>query len=171
MPKSWFPIESNPEVMNNYAGRLGLDTSIFSFQDVLSTESWALEMIPQPVVGVLMLYPIKESSEQENTRELARILNEGQYIDQSVYFMKQTVGNACGTIGILHSIANARPAVKIQPNSYLDKFFAATAAMTPEEIAAYLESDDEIEHVHETAAADGQSAQDADVDSHFVCFR
>ena len=29
-----------------------------------------------------------------------------QEVSKSVYFMKQTVGNACGTVGILHSIAN-----------------------------------------------------------------
>ena len=29
--------------------------------DVLSTEDWALEMVPRPVIAVLMLFPIKEA--------------------------------------------------------------------------------------------------------------
>jgi hypothetical protein len=28
---------------------------------VLSTEEWALEMVPQPVLAVLFLYPIKDT--------------------------------------------------------------------------------------------------------------
>lgn len=31
---------------------------------------------------------------------------------QSAYFMKQTIGNACGTIALLHTIANL-PSLKI----------------------------------------------------------
>ena len=63
MAKHWFPLESNPEVMTQYAGKLGLDTSSDGlwFHDVLSTEDWAFAMVPQPVLGVLMLFPIKEN--------------------------------------------------------------------------------------------------------------
>lgn len=57
--KKWFPLESNPAVMNAYVEKLGFPTHSFSFCDVLSTEEWALEMVPKPVVGVLMLFPIK----------------------------------------------------------------------------------------------------------------
>ena len=64
-----FPLESNPEVMNKYASNLGLDTSIYSFQDVLATEDWALEMVPKPVVGVVMLYPISPNQEAHRKEE------------------------------------------------------------------------------------------------------
>ena len=29
-----------------------------------------------------------------------------QHVDPGVFFMRQTIGNACGTIGLLHSISN-----------------------------------------------------------------
>lgn len=32
---------------------------------------------------------------------------------KKVYFLKQTVGNACGTIGILHAIGNATSKINI----------------------------------------------------------
>lgn len=32
---------------------------------------------------------------------------------ERVYFLKQTVGNACGTIGILHAIGNATKEIKL----------------------------------------------------------
>lgn len=30
-----------------------------------------------------------------------------------MYFMRQTIGNACGTIGLLHSLGNTRAAVRL----------------------------------------------------------
>lgn len=51
MTKSWLPLESNPDVMNDYVSKMGLDVSKIQFHDVMSTEDWALEMIPRPVLG------------------------------------------------------------------------------------------------------------------------
>lgn len=34
MPKKWIPLESNPEVITDFAGRIGLDTSKWAFHDV-----------------------------------------------------------------------------------------------------------------------------------------
>lgn len=36
-----------------------------------------------------------------------------QEASSSVYFMKQTVGNACGTIGLLHAIGNLTSEIKL----------------------------------------------------------
>ncbi len=51
MTKHWFPLESNPVTMTKYISNLGVDTNCFEFCDVLSTEEWALDMIPTPVLG------------------------------------------------------------------------------------------------------------------------
>ena len=58
--------------------------------------------------------------------------------------MKQTVGNACGTVGILHAILNARasPLTSIQPSSFIANFATQTADMTPDERAQFLHNDD-----------------------------
>jgi ubiquitin carboxyl-terminal hydrolase L3 len=34
MGKHWLPLESNPEVLNDFTSKLGLDVSQCSFQDV-----------------------------------------------------------------------------------------------------------------------------------------
>jgi ubiquitin carboxyl-terminal hydrolase L3 len=39
-------------------------------------------------------------------KEEGRIKEEGQEVSSDVYFMKQTIGNACGTIGLIHAVAN-----------------------------------------------------------------
>ena len=58
--KKWFPIESNPSILNKYLDTMGFPTTTYEFQDVLSTEEWALEMVPQPVAAVIFLFPIKD---------------------------------------------------------------------------------------------------------------
>jgi hypothetical protein len=35
---------------------MGLKIEAYAFAEMLSTEEWALEMIPQPVLGVIFLY-------------------------------------------------------------------------------------------------------------------
>lgn len=49
-------MESNPEVINTYISKMGLKTELWNFTELLSTEDWGLEMVPKPVLGILMLY-------------------------------------------------------------------------------------------------------------------
>lgn len=158
--------------MNDYVEKMGLDTNEYSFTDVFSTEDWALEMVPKPVLAVIMLFPVKPASEEYKDQEQAKIERDGQIVSPNVYYMKQTVGNACGTVGILHAIGNARAQVTMKSGSYLERLYQRTASMSPEAIAQDIEADTELEETHGSAAAEGQSEQqDGEVDTHFVCFR
>ena len=67
--KKWFPLESNPEVMARYCNRLGFSTEHSSFVDVLSTDDWALDMISQPILALLMVFPVKPASEAHRASE------------------------------------------------------------------------------------------------------
>jgi len=87
--KQWFPLESNPQIMNNFIEKMGFPVDSYRFTDVFSTEEWALEMVPGPTLGVVFLYPIKEATEEFRAAEKARIETEGQVVDESVYYMKQ----------------------------------------------------------------------------------
>ena len=90
----WLPVESNPQVFNAYAQLLGWPTERLAFSDVMSTEEWALAMVPKPVAAVLMLFPIIE------VQETAAAALEGTRAPASpLYFVKQEIANACGTIG------------------------------------------------------------------------
>ena len=129
MPSQWFPLESNPEVINSYAEKLGLSVNKFSFQDVLSIEEWGLSMVQSPTLAVLLLFPVKEVSEAHRIEESKQIELNGQTVSSNVYFMKQTVGNACGTVGILHAIGNSRNRLELIENSYLQRFLASTVNM------------------------------------------
>ncbi len=53
---NWMPLESNPEVINAFISKMGLKVEQFNFQQMLSIEDWAQEMIPQPILGIMLLY-------------------------------------------------------------------------------------------------------------------
>ncbi|TYI15562.1 hypothetical protein ES332_A08G195200v1 [Gossypium tomentosum] len=164
--KRWLPLEANPDVMNQFLWGLGLPESEAECCDVYGLDDELLPMVPQPVLAVLFLYPITSQTEEERLQQD----NEKRDVSSKVYFMKQTVGNACGTIGLLHSVGNITSEIKLQEGSFLDRFFKSTAIMDPLERAAFLEKDGEMEVAHTVAATAGDTEASENVDTHFICF-
>ncbi|KAK1286551.1 hypothetical protein QJS10_CPB20g01387 [Acorus calamus] len=164
--KKWLPLEANPDIMNQFLWGLGLSPDEAEFYDVYGLDEELLEMVPKPVLAVLFLFPITPE-----VRILARLISDSDY--ERVYFLKQTVGNACGTIGLLHAIGNVTSHIKLVEESFLDRFFKSTAAMDPLERAAFLEKDREMEDAHSVAASAGDTEApdiNSNVDTHFICF-
>ncbi|KAJ7516616.1 hypothetical protein O6H91_22G064500 [Diphasiastrum complanatum] len=169
--KRWLPLEANPDVMNQFVQGLGLRDGT-AFGDVYGFDDELLSMVPTPVLAVLFLYPLNSESEAAQLEEQERILT-GQRVSNEVYFMKQTVGNACGTVGLLHAIGNNISQINLEEGSYFQKFFQSTAQMSPDERARFLESDTELEGAHCLAACGGDTAppdSSDSVDLHFICF-
>ena len=149
-----------------------------------STEEWALSMIPPGTIAVVMLYPItavQETHRKQQAKELFGSKDEEEDNetkgDPNVWFTKQRIGNACGTIGVLHALANIPPPIQemtIEPHSWLDRFYQSTPAiMSPLAKAELLESNDEIESKHDKATSDGANQTsrgnlDDKVNTHFV---
>ncbi|KAJ0236789.1 Ubiquitin carboxyl-terminal hydrolase 3 [Hirschfeldia incana] len=117
----------------------------------------------------LLFYSFTLSPKSEEERiEQDKVIKEKVCSDK-VYFMKQTVGNACGTIGLLHAIGNITSQIKLAEGSFLDKFFKSTADMTPLERARFLENDSQIEDAHSVAVTAGETPATDDADTHFIC--
>ncbi|GMI63577.1 ubiquitin C-terminal hydrolase 3 [Hibiscus trionum] len=164
--KRWLPLEANPDVMNQFLWGLGIPETEAECCDVYGLDDELLAMVPQPVLAVLFLYPITSQTEEERLQQD----NEKRNVSSKVYFMKQTVGNACGTIGLLHSVGNVTSEIKLQEGSFLDRFFKSTTTMNPLERAAFLEKDGEMEVAHTVAASAGETEASDNVDTHFICF-
>jgi ubiquitin carboxyl-terminal hydrolase L3 len=81
---NWLPLESNPEIINDYVEEIGFETSKFLYYDMLGVEEWAQDMIPKPVLAVMFLYPIKEETEELDEAEKQRILKDGQKVSSKV---------------------------------------------------------------------------------------
>ncbi|KAL0550428.1 hypothetical protein IC582_014938 [Cucumis melo] len=165
--KRWLPLEANPDVMNQFLWGLGLPEDEAECGDVYGLDDELLDMVPKPVLAVLFLYPITEKSEEERRQQEKEAKKD---YSNEVYFMKQTVGNACGTIGLLHAIGNITSEIKLSEGSFLDRFFKSTKSMDPIERAAFLEKDNEMEVAHSVAATAGDTAAPENVDTHFICF-
>ena len=86
--------------------------------------------------------------------------------------MRQTIGNACGTIGVIHAVGNNLHQYEgMRSDCYFSEFFARTKNIDPDERAAYLESDDSLEAAHGSAVAAGETecpTADDEVNLHFV---
>ena len=66
MADNWMPLESNPEVMTEFAAKLGFNANKYTVADLMSTEGWAQEMIPKPRLGLILLYEITPSQKEFN---------------------------------------------------------------------------------------------------------
>ncbi|XP_044526524.1 ubiquitin carboxyl-terminal hydrolase isozyme L3 isoform X2 [Gracilinanus agilis] len=152
----WLPLEANPEVTNQFLKQLGLHPN-WQFVDVYGMEPELLSMVPRPVCAVLLLFPITEKYEVFRIEEEEKIKSEGQDVTESVYFMKQTISNACGTIGLIHAIANNKDKMNFESGSTLKKFLEDSLSMSPEERARYLEKYEAIRVTHESSAHEGQT--------------
>jgi len=160
----WLPLESNPEVMNKYIQSLGINES-WQFMDVWGLEPELLLVLPRPICAVLLLFPITEKSEGTKFGE------EDQ--DSGLYFIRQTIRNACGTIGIIHAVCNNAEKLGFDKEKHLSQFFGDTKDLTPDERGKYLESDSAFTETHDQLAQEGQTAapsRDDRVDLHFVAF-
>lgn len=86
--------------------------------------------------------------------------------------MFQYANNACGTVGILHSILNLmdKHSDLVRPDSFLHKFYLETKDKTPKERGEHLVKSDSIEEAHKKAVEKGETQVEEEVNTHFICF-
>jgi len=171
MPSKWAPLESNPEVLTKWAGLVGLSTARVNFTDIYGLDEDVLAFVPQPVKAVLLVFPLSDEMSAAKKKTDEKIQQDGQpALDPTVFFVKQTISNACGTIALLHSIYNSD--VTVKPNSPLQKFQQQSVDLTPDERAKLLETTNLFATAHEEAARGGQSSMPANLNTneHFVAF-
>ncbi|KAF9035229.1 hypothetical protein BJ165DRAFT_1510924 [Panaeolus papilionaceus] len=165
----WIPLESNPEVFNSWAKKSGLITTQSHFEDVYGLDDELLNMVPGPVKAVVLLFPIDDESDAKRRVEDERIKKEGQpKLDPTVFWMKQKIGNACGTIGLIHALANS--GVPLSPMGAIQKFIIEAQDKTPDQRADLLATTPLFAKVHAESAQEGQSAIITDTMLHFTCF-
>eukprot|EP01130_Rhizamoeba_saxonica_P008893 TRINITY_DN3601_c0_g1_i1.p1 TRINITY_DN3601_c0_g1~~TRINITY_DN3601_c0_g1_i1.p1 ORF type:complete len:131 (-),score=24.18 TRINITY_DN3601_c0_g1_i1:355-747(-) len=95
----WPPMESNPTVMTEFAGKLGLNTDEWQFADVWSLDEEMWSFLPDPLAALIMLRPSGHATE----------VDDGLKGDDSVFHLRQIgrLDQACGTIAIIHILANS----------------------------------------------------------------
>jgi ubiquitin carboxyl-terminal hydrolase L3 len=148
--EQWYPLESDCSVMNALVKKMGFDTSLYEFTDIISIEPSEIKEITQTVVAVMMLLPLTQVQKQYNQHEQHTPTTDG------IWFIRDRVDYACGTIALLHAVLNAPNGVKsvaIYHDSWLHSFYEyCTVDMHPNAKADVFEGDKTIKMLHNKAA-------------------
>lgn len=153
-------MESNPEVMNSFFRRVGVKPHI-NVVDVLGFDDELLHMIEGKVEGLLLCYPIKDGTDNTVDEEAK----------DKLYFMRQTIRNACATMALIHLLANQCSDDDFEPNSSMKEFIKDSKQLEPEVKANKFESCETIATAHEKASVEGQTeapAASESVEYHFI---
>jgi ubiquitin carboxyl-terminal hydrolase L3 len=160
--------------MNALATKLGLSPTL-EFHDVYSLDSQAeLAQIPRPALALLVIIPLTTSwAQNRETEDADKEAYTGYGADEPVIWFKQTIGHACGSIGLLHSVINGPAVGFIIPGSDLDKIRKDAIPLPMNERAEMLYNNTAFETAHKSAEQDGDSYTDEEVKrggGHFVSF-
>ncbi|XP_066586715.1 ubiquitin carboxyl-terminal hydrolase isozyme L3 [Prorops nasuta] len=165
------PLESNPEVMTAFLHKLGVPKK-WGITDVYGLDPDLLAVVPRPVLAVILLYPLRneyegiKSIDNNATKDIVK-----EEID-GVYYLKQYVPNACGTIALLHSVANNTDVIHLE-NDVLKKFLEETQKKNPDERGNHFMNAQGLLDTHKESALEGQTevpSEDTPVNYHFVAF-
>ncbi|KAJ8503186.1 hypothetical protein ONZ45_g11074 [Pleurotus djamor] len=129
-------------------------------------------MVPQPTKALILVFPLTGEIKEKHAEEDKKLRSEGGFpVDPTVLWIKQTISNACGTMALIHSIANSD--VGFAPQSPLTKFIEQAMEMSPEQRAHLLETTTLFSNIHAASASEGQSTVTDEVmntDMHFTAF-
>lgn len=160
--ENWVGLESNPEVLTEYAHKLGVDKS-WGFSDVVGLDDESLKMVPDPCAGLIFLYPYSQLEAHKRRRGVSR----GQPTD-GVWFMSQTIGNACGAVALMHTVMNSMDRVSKGAGKLQDFHREAMGASADERGRMFGSA---MRDLHDSVSAQGQTdapKPNADLDFHFI---
>lgn len=100
-------VENNPEVMSSLVHKLGLSSGL-SWHDVYSLDDPSLlAFVPRPAHALLLVFPVSSAYEKARYEEDKSLPDySGIGPEEEVLWFKQTIGNACGLMGLLHAACN-----------------------------------------------------------------
>lgn len=170
------PLESNPEVMNKFIHLLGVPEK-WNIVDVYGLDSDALDWIPRPVVALILLFPCSDKFYEHAKQEAEEIKEKGQIVVDDIFYMKQYVSNACGSIALIHSVANNAERLALEDGVF-KKILEDSKNLTPEqrgEMLSKVNSNSEAYKLitaHQELAMEGQTEANPNekVNHHFVAF-
>lgn len=166
--------ENNPYVMTRLAIQLGLSPEL-QFYDVYSLdEPELLAHIPRPVLALLVTIPLTPAWDRDREAEDATKSDYAGFgPEEPVIWFKQTIGNACGSIGLLHSTINGPAANFIEPDSDLAAIRRRAIPLQMTERADMLYNNKPFELAHKSVEEAGDTLAIPAAENtgqHFVAF-
>ncbi|CAE7255346.1 uch1, partial [Symbiodinium necroappetens] len=130
-------------------------------------------MVPPTRLAVTLLFQSSDKIREAKEAQRLAIEKDGQKVSDKLVYLKQYVGNACGTIACLHSMANNAEALGLSAESPVGKFLDTIKGKSPQDAGLALVDATDLHSASEASAQGGQTSApqaDADVDAHFICF-
>ncbi|CAN2388491.1 axon target recognition, partial [Pristimantis euphronides] len=141
----------------------------FKFVDMLCFEKDYISSFPHEVYALLLLFPL--TPQHEEFRKKQDDEQKDKEPDAKVYFMKQTMDNSCGIVGLIHATASNKGKMSFDQDSALKDFLDKTADVSPDERAKLLEKNEALCFAHNSVAAEGNCRpNEDDVHFHFIAF-
>lgn len=93
--------------MTSLVHKLGLSSGL-QWHDVFSLDDPSLlAFVPRPAHALLLVFPVSKAYEASREAEDSSISDyTGSGPEEEVLWFKQTIGNACGLMGLLHATIN-----------------------------------------------------------------
>jgi ubiquitin carboxyl-terminal hydrolase L3 len=162
--------------MNTLAKRLGLSEDL-QFYDVYSLDDPdLLQHIPRPAYALLVIIPLTDTWKEARQSEDSGMTDYTGYGDKEpVIWFKQTIGHACGSIGLVHCAINGRASKYILPGSTLEKIRHDALPLAMEDRAQMLYDSEAFEVAHQSVANMGDTVAPSNEEGdrlgqHFVAF-
>lgn len=142
-------------------------------------------MVPQPCIAVILLFPV---SQQLARSEMARARRGSAHaVSPRVFFMRQYVGNACGTVAAMHALMNNRAQLTVGSGPLHELMGPSDSGDAnaddgcdseqqpagAERLGARLSSSAGLMQASETSARLGSTPapeRGVDADYHYICF-
>lgn len=171
--KTFIPLENNPEVFSHLVHHLGVSPKL-GFYDIYSIDEPSfLAFLPRPVYALLFICPqnVYHKARDQEDADLKPYGGSGK--QEPVMWFKQTIGHACGLIGLLHAVSNGGAREYIQAGSDLDKLLKEALPLGPTPRADLLYNSQALEDAHKAAAQKGDTKAplpEEDNGYHYICF-
>ena len=120
-------------------------------------------MVPSPCVGIVFLYPYSQVEMRKKQLGASR----GK-ATQGVWFMDQTIGNACGAVALMHTVMNCMDTVS-KDSSFLKKFRGDSKDQNARQRGELFGT--ALRGLHDEVSGRGQTEApkpNADLDFHFI---
>ena len=166
------PVTSDPDDLLSLAKGYGADCSHVTFSEVYSFDPEILDFIPKPVVSIIFLFPMGPKGGPIDKRHSddpdPYITNDPSNIP---IFSLQTVPLLCGTMAMIHNIANNQDIMPIKPGSWMDRFLKETKNQTPIQRAEFIHQSNDLFEIHNKIATKSDAPiPGGKIDTHFACF-
>jgi len=141
----WCTIESDPAVFSALIRELGVEGTQVEEVYGLDDDSLRNILIPgQKIYGFIFLH---KWSSLKDTRPFSRVK-----CDDSIFFARQTVSNACATQAILSIILSSRSDTNLKLGPHMSSFLNFTQDLDPEMRGEAIGASDVLRNVHNSFA-------------------